>query len=252
MTPELRSAIEHTPLVLAEPEEPFWGFGEVLTMAATFLITLALVAGGFSGLLKDQARLGYWQVIEESLAYAVLFLALKLLFFWAEKPLFRSLGWIPVAFGVQEMLLLGILLSAASSVLLLLLHTPEVHTPFEKMLNNDLASRIVITVFGITLGPVVEELLFRGFLQPVLVNAAGTFPGILITSCFFGAMHLSQNAGMWQSGLVITLAGFAFGLMRHVLGSTRASTILHIGYNSLPFALTLLQGLAQGADPIHK
>jgi membrane protease YdiL (CAAX protease family) len=68
----------------------------------------------------------------------------------------------------------------------------------------------------------------------------GVFPGILVTSLLFGALHLSQNAGMWQSGVIITLAGFAFGTVRHVSGSTKASSLMHIGYNSLPFILTLL------------
>jgi membrane protease YdiL (CAAX protease family) len=125
-------------------------------------------------------------------------------------------------------------------MLLILLHTPEIQTPFEKMLGDSPASRIAITVFGITLGPIIEELLFRGFLQPVMTSVMGVFPGILVTSLLFGALHLSQNAGMWQSGVIITLAGFAFGTVRHVSGSTKASSLMHIGYNSLPFFLTLL------------
>jgi membrane protease YdiL (CAAX protease family) len=248
VSPELRHEIDSMPLVLAEPEVPFWGFGEVFIMAATFLIALSLVGGGALGVLHETAKLGYWQVIEEALAYLILFAALKGVFFWAEKPLFRSLGWVPVEFPPRALISIGLMLSVLSAMLLIVLRTPQVETPFEKMLNSDLVSRIVITVFGITFGPAIEELLFRGFLQPVLTNAAGVFPGILLTSMFFGGLHLSQNAGMWQSGLVITMAGFAFGMVRHVTGSTRASTLTHIGYNSLPFMLTLLQG----ANPISK
>ena len=111
------------------------------------------------------------------------------------------------------------------------------------MLRSDVDSRLAITVFGITLGPLIEELLFRGFLQPVLVNVAGVFPGILITAAIFGGMHLTQNAGLWQSGVIITLAGFGFGLIRHVTGSTQASTIAHIAYNTLPFLATTLDGV---------
>jgi membrane protease YdiL (CAAX protease family) len=177
-----------------------------------------------------------------------MFAALKVVFFWAGKPLFRSLAWLPHPFSPGSLLGIGFALSALSAVLLVVLRTPEIQTPFDKMLNGDPFSRIVIIAFGITLGPVIEELLFRGFMQPVLVSAAGVFPGIFLTSLFFGGLHLTQNAGLWQSGVVITLAGFAFGVVRHVTGSTRASALTHIGYNTLPFFLTLLQG----ANQLHK
>ena len=107
----------------------------------------------------------------------------------------------------------------------------------------DPASRIAIAVMGVTVAPVVEEILFRGFLQPVLVASAGVFPGILITSVIFGALHLSQNGNLWQSGVVITLVGFVLGTVRHVTGSTRASTVVHIAYNTLPMVFLLLQSV---------
>ena len=244
----LQHEIESTPLVLAAPDAPFWGFGELFMMAAIFLVALGLVGGGAIGVLHENAKLGYWQVVEESLAYLALFAALKVLFFWAGKPLFRSLGWTVYPVPAMSLLSIGFALSAVSAVLLVLLRTPQIQTPFDKLLNGDPFSRLVIVAFGITLGPVIEEWLVRGYVQPVLVSAAGVFPGILITSLFFGALHLSQNAGLWQSGVVITLAGFAFGLIRHITGSTRASAITHIGYNTLPFLLTL----SQGANPVHK
>jgi membrane protease YdiL (CAAX protease family) len=227
------------PLILAEPEAPFWGFGEVFMMVAVFLIALGLVGGGATGLLHENAKLGYWQVAEEFVAYMILFAVLKVVFFWAGHPLLRSLGWVPQPFSATTLVTMGLALSFLSGMLLVVLRTPEMQTPFEKMLGDSMVSRVAMTVFGITLGPVIEELLFRGFLQPVMISAAGVFPGILLTSLLFGALHLSQNAGMWQSGVIITLAGFSFGTLRHVSGSTKASSLMHIGYNSLPFFLTL-------------
>jgi membrane protease YdiL (CAAX protease family) len=120
-----------------------------------------------------------------------------------------------------------------------ILQTPEVQTPFEKLL-DDRTSRIVIALFGVTLGPVVEELLFRGFLQPVLADSLGVLPGILITSALFGGMHLIQNANIWQSGFIIAIVGFVLGVIRHISGSTKASSITHIAYNSLPFLALVL------------
>jgi membrane protease YdiL (CAAX protease family) len=121
------------------------------------------------------------------------------------------------------------------------LRIPDTQTPFDKLLSDPL-SRIAIALFGISLGPIVEELLFRGFLQPVMVNSLGVLPGILATSALFGAMHLMQNAFIWQSGVLIALVGFVLGVIRHVSGSTRASAITHVAYNSIPFLALLFSG----------
>jgi len=41
--------------------------------------------------------------------------------------------------------------------------------------------------------------------------------------------------------VLISLAGAAFGAMRHRTGSTRASTLMHASYNALFFFALLLQ-----------
>jgi hypothetical protein len=234
--------------VLAEPEVPFWGFGEVFLSFAMFLTALWAVVTIARHFLGANVTVGYWAVLEELAAYLLLFAALKVMFFWQQKPLLRSLGWVPQPFSPWALASAGLMLVFVSLMLQFVLGTPEIETPFDKLLNGDPLSRVAIAVFGVTVGPVIEELLFRGFLQPVFVSAAGVFPGILITSMLFGAVHLAQNANLWQSGVLITIAGFGFGVVRHVSGSTRASAITHIAYNSLPFLVTLLQG----APPDHK
>lgn len=232
------------PLILAEPDEPFWGFSELLLAIAVFVVAIAGSISFATHILHAPLESGLWSVLEEAGAYAILFLALKLIFLRHHRNLLDSLGWSKLGpFSVRSLVTVGLLLSLAAVLLQYLLQTPDKETPFEKML-SDPASRIAVAAFGISLGPAIEELLFRGFLQPLLVSSAGVLPGILITSLVFGALHLTQNANIWQSGVVIMLVGFVLGTVRHVSGSTRASTIVHIAYNSLPFLGLLVESVA--------
>ncbi|HVW85161.1 MAG TPA: type II CAAX endopeptidase family protein [Bryobacteraceae bacterium] len=239
MTPE-QPYEQSAPLILAEPEAPFWGFGEVFILAALYLIASMLVVSMAMAVLHERARLGYAAVAEDLIAYLILFAVLKALFFWHQRPLLKSLGWVRQPFSPSSLIIVGLALVALSFVLQIALQTPNIETPFSRMLDSDALSRFVVAIFGVTAAPVIEELLFRGFLQPVFVNALGVFPGILTTSALFGALHLAQNAGIWQTGVLITLAGFGFGVVRHVSGSTRASALAHAAYNSLPCILTLV------------
>ena len=192
------------PLILAEPERPFWGFAELFLAAGVFLAALATVITAAGRYFHAPPESGLWSVLEEAASYALLFLALKFLFSRYGKGLLDALGWSkPGPFSTLSLAVLGLSLSVVVILLQYALLTPDVATPFDKLL-DDPASRIAVALFGISLGPMVEELLFRGFLQPVLVSAIGVFPGILLTSVLFGALHLTQNAFVWQSGVLIT------------------------------------------------
>ena len=231
-----------SPLILAEPERPFWGFAEIFLVIAIFLAAGATVVGVADGYLHAPRESGLWSVLEEAVAYALVFLALKFMFARHRRGLLESLGWTkPGPFSVSSLAVTGVALSFGVIVLGLVLRTPDVERPFDKLL-DDPASRIAVGLFSITFGPMVEELLFRGFLQPVLTNVAGVFPGILMTSVAFGAVHLMQYGFLWQTGLLLSGVGFAFGTIRHLSGSTRASTIAHMGFNAVPFLALLAEG----------
>ncbi|HXE64191.1 MAG TPA: type II CAAX endopeptidase family protein [Bryobacteraceae bacterium] len=230
------------PLVLAQPDEPFWGFAEIFLALAVFLVAIGGSVAFATHVLHAPSESGLWGVLEEVVAYAILLVALKFLFARHGRKLRDSLGWSkPGPFSVWSLVVVGLSLSLTGLMLQYLLQTPEIETPFQKML-ADPASRIAIAVMGVSVGPVIEELLFRGFLQPVLIGSAGVFPGILITSLIFGALHLNQNGNLWQSGVVIMVVGFVLGTVRHVTGSTRASTVVHIAYNALPMVVLLVEG----------
>ena len=232
------------PVYLADKDRPFWGYAELLLAAAAFIVTTIL---GFSAMralgavLHFDPQSGLPLLAIEFGAYAVVFLTLKGLFARYGHPLFESLAWIEQPFKPLHLVVLGVVLALIVVVLGNLMRFPNVETPFDKLLNDPL-SRIAISIFGVTLGPIVEELLFRGFLQPVLVDSFGVLPGIIVTSVVFGAMHLTQNANLWQSGVLIALVGFVLGVVRHVSGSTRASAIVHVSYNALPFVVMIATG----------
>jgi membrane protease YdiL (CAAX protease family) len=240
VTPENRAI----PVHLADPERPFWGFAEVLLVIAMFVPALVLgtwVVEAASPYLHFNPRMGLALLIAEFLGYVTVFGALRLLFARYGEPLFASLAWVPQNFKPLHLVATGFVLALVVVVLGNLLGFPNVQTPFEKLL-DDTASRIAIAAFGVSLGPIIEELLFRGFLQPVLIKSFGVLYGILATSVLFGALHLMQNANLWQSGVLITLVGFVLGVIRHISGSTRASAIAHVSYNALPFLVLLISG----------
>ena len=240
MTPLPVRTSTSQPLIVAEPERPFWGFGEVLVVIAVFFVAQG-IAGAMALRYERMAPSGLFLLVQECLAYVAVFAVLALLFARYRQPLLRSLAWIKQPFRPAHLVTAGVVLSLLTVIMEQLLRTPNVQTPFEKLLVDPL-SRIAIALFGVTFAPAIEELLFRGLLQPVMIEAAGVLPGIIITSLIFGAVHLIQNAFIWQSGVLIAFVGFVLGTVRHISGSTRASAIVHAAYNSIPCIALLLTG----------
>jgi len=115
-----------------------------------------------------------------------------------------------------------------------LIHTPTGENPMTQLLETR-ADVLVLGMLGITLGPLCEELAFRGFLQPLLVRSLGAVPGIALAATAFGLLHFQEYGNSWRHALIIAMAGAAFGWMRHATGSTKAAAIMHAAYNSLFF-----------------
>ena len=120
------------------------------------------------------------------------------------------------------------------------LRTPDIQTPMKDLL-SDRSSVLLIAVFAVTLGPLCEELAFRGFLQPVLVRSLGAVAGVLLAAIPFGLLHLLAIRRIVASWAADHLAGVGFGWMRQVSGSTRAAAIMHAAYNFIFFAALFAQ-----------
>ena len=80
---------------------------------------------------------------------------------------------------------------SSSSALGALLHAPEVPDPVKDLITGR-ASLVIVMVFAVILGPIYEELLFRGFLFPLLAKSFGATAGILLSALPFALLHGAQ------------------------------------------------------------
>ena len=223
---------------------PFWTYMDVLIFAALAMPSLVaglLVMHGIVAVLpwKPPGRIP--DILGQFVGYGILFGLLYVMFrVQYGRPFWESLRWVDIRLPSLAVALAGVLLAFGIGVTSVLLRTPDVNTPMKQLLTNR-DTAILLAIFGTTLGPVSEELAFRGFLQPLLVRSFGALPGILLAAVPFGLLHLQQYGFVWQSGVLVTLTGAAFGCLRHTTGSTKAAAMMHAAYNCTLFAGLILQ-----------
>ncbi len=151
------------------------------------------------------------------------------------EPFWTSLGWtfpIPNAFLV---LAAGPALAIALSALGVLMRAPPDNSQIEVLIKSR-ASLSAIILFGVVLAPIFEEMLFRGFLLPLLVRSMGPWLGILLTAVLFALLHGPEYHWAWQPVLLIGVAGTAFGYVRYKTGSTTSAFLMHSAYNAMGFS----------------
>jgi uncharacterized protein len=116
----------------------------------------------------------------------------------------------------------------------------------------------MMLLFGVTAAPLLEELAFRGFLLPGLVNSfrwlaqegkiseatvkgIGIPVSILITSAGFAFMHSPQVSHAWGPLVLIGMVSVVLCIVRLTMKSLAASVIVHAAYNFTLFAGMLIE-----------
>ncbi len=99
---------------------------------------------------------------------------------------------------------------------------------------------LVLTFISlVVLPPVVEEILFRGVLFGGLRKRLSFVWSALITSVFFGALHLNGGetggGALWIAGIDTLLLSFVLCYLREHTGSIWASIGLHMLKNSIAY-----------------
>jgi hypothetical protein len=121
---------------------------------------------------------------------------------------------------------------------------PAEDTPIAERLDTP-TEIVVFAVFGVLFAPIIEELLFRGFLFRVLEDTAGALFAVPLTAMMFGSLHILQLLGNWPAIILIVVVGSILSVLRWKTGSLVPSVIVHTTYNSIIFFVVLLGLLAE-------
>jgi uncharacterized protein len=224
-----------------EPRYPFWDYTDVLLLAA---LAVPLLVGATLS-ISLVFRLLHWTPRVKALGpimimfgfYGLWFLLLfQLIRARYGCPFWRSLAWLRPPRPVGAYVVWGLLTALAAIAVAIVLRPPPARTPLDELLNDRL-SVLLLGIFAVTLGPLCEELAFRGFLMPLLARSFGALWGILLQAVPFAVLHGSEYSWSWQRLIPIYLAGVSFGWVRWASGSTAAATYAHGGYNLVVFAI---------------
>ncbi len=221
---------------------PFWNYVDVLLLfglALPLLVASNLVVVFFFRLIHwtPQAK-ALGPIAMMFLFYGLWFLLLmQLIRIRYDRPFWNSLAWIRPPRPLSTYISWGILTAATAIAIVVVLRPPAIKTPLDELLNDRLSIALMF-VFGVTLGPLCEELSFRGVLMPLLVRSFGAVWGVVLQAVPFALLHGPEYSWSWQRMIPILVAGISFGWARYASGSTLASTLAHGGYNLVVFVIS--------------
>jgi membrane protease YdiL (CAAX protease family) len=238
-----------TPPAPRAGENPIWSGWDVLLIAVLTLGTLILVqlliVLGAQRLVYphetwfDVAQKPVLALLSQLLTYAGVALYMILLV----QGKYHTSFWPGIRWnwpGIAAVSLLGLgVLMLGFDFLAKFLPMPK-DTPFDQFFATP-ADAYFTVAFAVTLGPLMEELFFRGFLYPVVARRLGAFWGVLLTALPFGLIHFFQYGRSWGAVLIIFLVGVVLTTVRAVTKSVASSFLAHVGYNGTLMVLAALQ-----------
>ena len=232
-------------------EDPVWNGWDVLQIAGITLLLLffaqfVIVMGArlfifHRAPLLDVAKNPALALLSEFVTYIVVALYMVFLLEGKYHVRFgRAIRWNWPGAAAFSFLGIGVLMLALD-MFGRLLPMPKT-TPFDQFFERPFDAYLT-AVFAITLGPLMEELFFRGFLYPVIARRTGVLGGIVLTAAPFGLIHAMQYGYAWGAVLIIFLVGIVLTTLRAVTKSVAASFLAHVGYNA---SLMVISAIATG------
>ncbi len=253
---------------------------EVPTLANTFLffalaVAVTLILGVFAIALaqllpafrhqdlKTLALDARLTIPSQALEYLALLGMTALLFraIW-QRPFWQAIHWNAPAVARRwlPLLLAGVALGLLNGAASNLLPMPK-EAPILNDLMRSTTGAWLMFLFGTTLAPLMEEIAFRGFLLPSLINffrriarrkqlpedfVSSPPPSqaselivpasVLLASIPFALMHSEQVSGAWAPVLLIGVVSVMLCIVRLWTRSLAASAFVHATYNFTLFA----------------
>jgi CAAX protease family protein len=253
LSPEQFTAATSTDSPIPDDLRVPWGWGNLLLFVLMyfiigFVVVIGLAAFGVrpADLQKLSAKNGVALVLSQVLlSLAMLgYLAAEMRYHFG-LPLWRTLGWRPLETGarprayVYSRYVLGgfmfsVLIQLASATV-----GTKTKLPIENLF-QDRTTAILLMLMAITIAPLFEETVFRGYIYPVIARSFGVGASIIVTGTLFGMLHAPQLWGGWGQIALLIVVGIFFTYVRAKTRTVVASYLLHVGYNTLPLLAYLL------------
>lgn len=99
--------------------------------------------------------------------------------------------------------------------------------------------KLVAFVVLVILAPIVEEIIFRGWLYGKLRARMGMVTSILIVSVLFGVMH-----GQWNVGVNVFALSVVCCVLREITGTVYAGILTHMIKNGVAFYILYVLGFS--------
>ncbi|HVN79763.1 MAG TPA: type II CAAX endopeptidase family protein [Terriglobia bacterium] len=161
------------------------------------------------------------------------------------SPFFPSIKWLnhdrPYFLVFFPM---GVLLAFVVLGVSVLVPTP-VKPPIEELLKHPVTA-VLFAALGVFLAPFVEEVIFRGFIYPVVERRGGKVLAVVLTALLFTGLHVSQLWGSWIGIVLILFVGLTLSTVRAKTDSLVPSFVIHFSYNSTIAALFAIGALVKG------
>lgn len=251
--PQLPSAPRESPsvedaAVAAAPRRDLWGYWDLTGFLLFALVALGICAVaaavlsaalinffGIHAPLAEPPYMVHWALGIQALWWALLFVYFYYVISIRYKlPFWKALGFLPYRAPTAWFVVLGIMLAFGVGITGQLIEAPT-ETPLKDML-SDPDTMWLMGLFAVLIGPVVEEITFRGFLFRPIERAHGALAAIIVTSAIFTAPHGDQYDWHWQILVLLFAAGASFGFVRWKTGSLWPAIVMHIAYNGIQFA----------------
>jgi hypothetical protein len=242
--PEIRP----TPPAPKAGENPVWSGWDVLvfaclTVGSLFVVQLLIVMGARHFIFRHATWLDVAQKPSLALlAELVTYAAVGLYMFLLVEGKYRARFWQAIRWnwpGIAGFSFLGIgVLMLGFDALARFIPMPK-ETPFDQFFARP-SDAYLTAIFAVTLGPLMEELFFRGFLYPVVARRLGVFWGVILTALPFGLIHAFQYGYAWGAVLIIFLVGVVLTIVRAMTKSVASSFLAHVGYNATLMVLAAI------------
>lgn len=210
-------------------------------------LVAGVVAGAAFGAVLDDAHFLFWLIIPcQNLGHIgslVLIGRMR-----GHRDLGSALGLVVeprqvlwVGAGAASLLPLSAVAAALRSALGVEEESPQAIVEAAAQVSGTV-TMVAVAIGVVVLGPVAEELLYRGLtFRIVLQSGAPSWMAVTVSAALFAATHLADPALFSLAGVVTLSALFAFGLFLGVLrvrtGGLGAPIFVHSGFNLMTLVL---------------